>query len=74
LLINRTDVPSDKRIERGSLLATRVLQSMLYQTRTGDPSVLLAVVAGFVAAALVGCYLPARRASKIDPSEALRSD
>jgi putative ABC transport system permease protein len=58
----------------GSLLATRVLQSMLYQTRTGDPSVLLAVVAGFVAAALVGCYLPARRASKIDPSEALRSD
>ena len=58
----------------GSLLATRVLQSMLYQTRTGDPSALLAVVAGFAAAALLGCYLPARRASMIDASEALRTD
>jgi predicted permease len=58
----------------GSLLATRVLQSMLYQIRSSDPSALLAVVAGFAAAALVGCYLPARRASQIDPSEALRTE
>jgi predicted permease len=58
----------------GSLLATRVLQSMLYQTRTSDPSALLAVVAGFAAAALLGCYLPARRASQVDPCEALRTE
>ena len=58
----------------GSLLATRVLESMLYQIRTSDPLALLAVVAGFAAAALAGCYLPARRASRIDPSEALRSE
>jgi len=58
----------------GSLLATRVLQSMLYQTRTGDPFALLGVVAGFAAAALLGCYLPARRASRIDPSAALRTE
>jgi putative ABC transport system permease protein len=38
----------------GSRLATRVLESMLYQVTTSDPSALLAVVASFVAAALVG--------------------
>ena len=55
----------------GSLLATRVLQSMLSGV-TSDPSTLLVVVAGFLLAALFGCYLPARRASRIDPSDALR--
>jgi putative ABC transport system permease protein len=58
----------------GSRLATRVLESMLYHVRTSDASALLAVIAGFAAAALVGCYLPARRASQIDPSEALRTE
>lgn len=58
----------------GSLLATRVLESMLYGVSTTDPSVLLAVIAGFAVAALAGCYLPARRASAIDPSEALRAE
>ena len=58
----------------GSLLATRVLQAMLYEVRTSDPEALFAVVACFAAAALVACYLPAYRASRIDPSEALRAE
>ncbi len=58
----------------GALLATRALKAMLYQVRTSDPWTLLAVVASFAAAALAGCYLPARRASRIDPSEALRTE
>jgi predicted permease len=58
----------------GSLIATRALQAMLYEVKASDPSALLAVVASFVAAALVACYLPAHRASQIDPSEALRAE
>ena len=58
----------------GSLMATRALEAMLYEVKTSDPSALLAVVAAFAAAALVACYLPAHRASRIDPSEALRAE
>jgi predicted permease len=58
----------------GSLLATRVLRSMIYQISAVDPPALLAVVAVFLAAALAACYLPARRATQIDPSEALRTE
>ena len=58
----------------GSLIATRALEAMLYEVKTSDPSALLAVVASFAAAALVACYLPAHRASRIDPSEALRAE
>jgi putative ABC transport system permease protein len=58
----------------GSLMATRALEAMLYEVKTSDPSALLAVIASFAAAALVACYLPAHRASRIDPSEALRAE
>jgi len=58
----------------GSLLATRLLQAMLYEVKTSDPTALLAVTASFLAAALLACYLPARRAYQIDPSEVLRAE
>ncbi len=58
----------------GSLTATRALEAMLYEVKTSDPWALLAVVATFAAAALVACYLPAHRASRIGPSEALRAE
>lgn len=58
----------------GSLLATRALQGLLYEVKTSDPIALLVVMATFAAAALLACYLPAYRASRIDPSVALRTE
>ena len=58
----------------GSLMATRALQAMLYEVKTNDVPALLAAVTGFAAAALAACFLPAYRASRIDPSEALRAE
>jgi len=58
----------------GALLVTRVLRSMLYEVSATDGMALLAVTVGFALAALAGCFLPARRASAIDPSQALRSE
>ena len=58
----------------GALLVTRVLHSMLFGVSPTDVSALIAVAGGFAVAALAGCYLPARRASAIDPSEALRAE
>jgi putative ABC transport system permease protein len=58
----------------GSLVLTRLLQSLLYETSSQDP-VALALVAGVLAfVGLLACWLPARRAARVDPMVALRSD
>jgi ABC-type antimicrobial peptide transport system permease subunit len=56
------------------ILAGRLIQKLLYGTRTVDPLVILIVAALFVAAAVAAAFLPARRAASIDPMEALRTD
>jgi putative ABC transport system permease protein len=56
----------------GALAAGRVLASLLHEVKPGDPSI-LAVTAGFlVLVTLAACYLPARRAARLDPLAALR--
>jgi putative ABC transport system permease protein len=53
---------------------TRLLTSVLFQVQPNDPWVYLAVAALLGAVTLLACYVPARRASKIDPLTALREE
>jgi putative ABC transport system permease protein len=57
-----------------ALALTRVMRNLLYEVEPGDPLTLLAVSILLVATALFACWLPARRAARIDPMEALRCE
>ena len=56
----------------GAFGVTRFLQSMLYGVRPVDPVTFLAVGALLLLVALAGCYVPARRATRVDPMTVLR--
>jgi putative ABC transport system permease protein len=56
----------------GALAVMRVLQSLLFEVKPFDPFIFLLVTVGLIAVTLVACMLPARRAAKVDPMEALR--
>jgi putative ABC transport system permease protein len=56
----------------GALWLTRVLQKLLFEVAPTDPLTYVGVAAVLGLAALVACYVPARRASRVDPLVALR--
>lgn len=58
----------------GALSLSRLLASMLYGVGPRDPASLAAVAAVLTTVAALACYLPARRAARVDPLVALRSD
>jgi len=55
-----------------ALGAARLLAPLLYGIRADDPATMTAVALGLAAIALSACYLPARRAMRVEPSVALR--
>jgi putative ABC transport system permease protein len=55
-----------------SIIVSRVLQSFLFEVQPSDPATYLVVGILFVAVGLLACWVPVRRAEKVDPLEALR--
>jgi len=55
-----------------AIVVSRVLESFLYEVQPGDPVTLIVVGALFVVVGLLACWVPVRRATRVDPLEALR--
>ena len=55
-----------------AIVLSRVLRTFLFEVQPSDPTTLIVVGALFVVVALLACWVPVRRAAKVDPLEALR--
>jgi len=56
----------------GTLATSGLLKSLLFGVRPGDPATLISVAILLVGCVLAACYIPARRATRVDPMVALR--
>jgi putative ABC transport system permease protein len=57
-----------------SLLASRAMKGMLFGVGAGDPTTFVVIALLLMCVALLACYLPARKATKVDPVVAIRSE
>ena len=58
----------------GAFFLTRVISSLLFGVSSGDPMVYLAIAMLLLAVAAAACWIPARRATRVDPMVALRCE
>jgi predicted permease len=58
----------------GTYFVGRVMKTILYQVNAMDPAAIGAVTAVLLLSALLACYIPARRATRVDPMVALRDE
>jgi putative ABC transport system permease protein len=57
-----------------AIVLSQVLRSFLFEVQPNDPATLLVVCALFVGVGLLACWMPVRRAGKVDPVLALRAE
>jgi putative ABC transport system permease protein len=58
----------------GTLLVTRPMRALLFGVSPAEPAVLAPITVLLVGVALLACWIPARRAMRLDPLEALRQE
>jgi len=58
----------------GSLTLTQLISSQLWGITPTDPATFTGVALLLIAVALLACFVPARRAIRVDPTEALRTE
>ena len=58
----------------GAIWLTRSMSTLLFEVRPGDPLTLTVVAVLLIVTAALACFLPARRATRIDPSVVLRTE
>jgi len=56
----------------GAAMVAQVLRTFLYGVSAADPATFVGVAALLAIVSLLACYLPSRRATRIDPLDALR--
>jgi len=57
-----------------ALMFTRMMNALLYGVRANDPAMFIGAAALLISVTVLACYVPARRAAKIDPTVALRCE
>lgn len=58
----------------GALWVTQMLEGLLFGTRPEDPATFIGVAALLTMVTMIACYVPARRASRVEPAETLRAE